>query len=603
MSETVNENKTVELPGIITVRDLAESINSSPIDIIKVLMSNGVMANINQQIDFDTAAIVAAELGYEATLEIIDQVDASKIGEVALWKRLIADEDKKDLVSRPPVVTILGHVDHGKTSLLDAIRSSSVAEGEAGGITQHISAYQITHNDRLITFLDTPGHAAFTAMRARGAQGADVVILVVAADDGVMPQTKEALDHAKAAQVPIIVALNKIDKQNANPERVKKQLADEGLVPDDWDGDTIVVPVSATEGQGLEDLLEAILLVADNTEILANPTGKIFGALIEAERDKTRGVVATILVQNGTLEMGNTLVAGTAYGRIKAMFDYHGKKIQKAGPSSPISVMGFSDVPNAGEFFRVVGSEKEARLIVNERIEKKKDAAATSAGVLTLENIFAKVQSGEARKLRLIVKADVQGSLEPIISSLNGLSATDDVGEIKVNVIHSATGNIGESDIMLATASQAIVMGFNVTADVAAKRVAEQEKISVRHYDVIYRLTEDVEKALKGMLEPEEVETVIGKAEVRAIFKVRKAGNIAGCRVVDGEIRRSAFIRVIRGGDEIIHSGEISSLKHEKDDVREIRSGFECGIGIKDFNDFKEGDILECYEKELVKIE
>lgn len=601
MSEAVEETKPIELPGIITVRDLSEIIELSPIDIIKVLMANGVMANINQQIDFDTAAIVVAEFGFEATLEVIDQVDDLDTTEVALWRRLIANEDEKDLKPRPPVVTILGHVDHGKTSLLDSIRSASIAEGEVGGITQHISAYQVIHNERLITFLDTPGHAAFTAMRARGAQGADVVILVVAADDGVMPQTKEALNHAKAAQVPMIVALNKIDKQNANPELVKKQLSEEGLVPDEWDGDTIVVPVSATEGTGLDDLLEAVLLVAENTEILANPEGQVFGSVIEAERDKARGVVATILVQNGTLSMSDLIVAGTTYGRIKAMFDFHGNKIKDATPSSPVSVMGFNDVPEAGDLFRVVSTEKEARTIINERKEKLK-SAKLSPHSMTLENIFARVQSGETRELRLVVKADVQGSLEPIVSSLEEMTATDEVGNIKVNVIHSATGNIGENDIMLATASQAIVMGFNVTADGAAKRAADKEKVSIRFYDIIYRLTEDVEKALKGMLEPEEVETVIGKAEVRAIFKVRKAGNIAGCRVIDGEIRRNGFMRVIRGGDKVLHTGEISSLKHEKDNVNEIRNGFECGIGVKDFNDFKEGDILECFVKELVAV-
>lgn len=601
MSEAVEETKPIELPGIITVRDLSEIIELSPIDIIKVLMANGVMANINQQIDFDTAAIVVAEFGFEATLEVIDQVDDLDTTEVALWRRLIANEDEKDLKPRPPVVTILGHVDHGKTSLLDSIRSASIAEGEVGGITQHISAYQVIHNERLITFLDTPGHAAFTAMRARGAQGADVVILVVAADDGVMPQTKEALNHAKAAQVPMIVALNKIDKQNANPELVKKQLSEEGLVPDEWDGDTIVVPVSATEGTGLDDLLEAVLLVAENTEILANPEGQVFGSVIEAERDKARGVVATILVQNGTLSMSDLIVAGTTYGRIKAMFDFHGNKIKDATPSSPVSIMGFNDVPEAGDLFRVVSTEKEARTIINERKEKLK-SAKLSPHSMTLENIFARVQSGETRELRLVVKADVQGSLEPIVSSLEEMTATDEVGNIKVNVIHSATGNIGENDIMLATASQAIVMGFNVTADGAAKRAADKEKVSIRFYDIIYRLTEDVEKALKGMLEPEEVETVIGKAEVRAIFKVRKAGNIAGCRVIDGEIRRNGFMRVIRGGDKVLHTGEISSLKHEKDNVNEIRNGFECGIGVKDFNDFKEGDILECFVKELVAV-
>ncbi len=600
MTEEIIE-KQIELPAFMTVRELAETIETSPIDIIKVLMSNGVMANINQQIDYDTAAIVSAELGFEATLEVIDQAEAEDVGEIALWRRLISAEDEKNLKTRPPVVTILGHVDHGKTSLLDAIRSASVQEGEVGGITQHISAYQITHNERMITFLDTPGHAAFTAMRSRGAQGADIVILVIAADDGVMPQTKEALNHARAANVPIIVALNKIDRSNANPERVKQQLAEVGLIPDDWDGDTIVVPVSATEKTGLDDLMEAILLVADNTEILANPEGQVFGTVIEAKRDRARGVVASILVQNGSIKKSDVLVAGTSYGRIKAMFDFNGQAIVSSPPSSPVSVMGFNNVPEAGEFFRVVDSEKAARVIVTEREQKKKEEAATSYKIVTLENMFERVQSGLARELRLIVKADVQGSLEPIISSLNSITANDEAGTIKVQVLLSGTGNISESDVMLAKTSQAIVMGFNVNADTAATGYADREKIDIRFYDIIYRMTEDVEKALKGMLLPEEKEFTIGKAEVRAVFKVRKAGNIAGCRVIDGEIKRNAFIRVTRA-DKVIHDNSISSLKHEKDNVNEVRNGFECGIGVNNFNDFVVGDILECYVKEMVPV-
>ncbi len=519
---TEKQEKTIELPASTTVRDLADMINTSPIDIIKVLMANGVMANINQQIDFDTAAIVAAELGFEATLEVIDQIDSDDVGEIALWRRLIADEEKTDLVTRPPVVTILGHVDHGKTSLLDAIRSTSVQEGEYGGITQHISAYQIEHNGKTISFLDTPGHAAFTAMRSRGAQGADIVILVVAADDGVMPQTKEALNHAKAAQVPMIVALNKIDKQNANPDRVKQQLAEVGLIPDEWDGDTIIVPVSATEKTGLEDLLEAILLVADNTEILANPEGKLIGTVIEAERDKAKGVIATLLVQNGTLEVGDTLIAGLAHGRIRAMFDFRGEAIEKAGPSTPISVMGLNDVPKAGDLVRRVESDKEARVIVGERAERAKNARISQQRPVTLENMFERVQEGQMRELRLIIKADVQGSLEPIVTSLQEMTASDEEGKIRVNILHSATGNISESDIDLAAASQAIVMGFNVQADEPARVTADREGVSIRFYNIIYRITEDVEKALKGMLAPEEVTTVVGKAEVRALFKIPK---------------------------------------------------------------------------------
>ena len=602
MGENVTESKAIELPANTTVRELADMIDSSPIDIIKVLMANGVMANINQLVDFDTAAIVAAEMGFDATLEVIDQVESEDTGEVPLWRRLIANEDEKDLNPRPPVVTILGHVDHGKTTLLDAIRSTRVAAGEAGGITQHISAYQVTHNERLITFLDTPGHAAFTAMRSRGAQGADAVILVVAADDGVMPQTKEALAHARAAKVPIIVALSKIDKPNANVDHVKKQMAEVGLVPDEWDGDTIVVPVSATQQTGLEDLLEAILLVAENTEILANPEGMVIGTVIEAERDKARGVVATILVQNGTIGIGEILVAGTSYGRVRAMFDFLGKNVQEAGPSTPISIMGLNNVPHAGDLVRIVDNEKEARAIVAEREQRQKDTSAVTRSSVTLEKIFERFQEGKARELRLIIKADVQGSLEPIISSLKEISASDEEGQIKVNILHHGTGNIGENDVTLAVASQAIVMGFNVTADEAARKTAKREGVSIRLYDIIYRITEDVEKALKGMLTPEEKENVIGQAEVRAVFKIPKIGEIAGCRVIEGEIRRNAFVRVIRE-DEVLIDGEVSSLKHEKDDVREVRAGFECGIGVKDFGDFEEGDILECYVREIVEME
>ncbi len=601
MAEKQENNKTIELPANTTVRDLADMIDASPIDIIKVLMANGVMANINQQIDFDTAAIVAAELGYEATLEVIDQVETEEVGEVALWRRLIADENKADLIKRPPVVTILGHVDHGKTSLLDAIRSTSVTEDEFGGITQHISAYQIEHNGKTITFLDTPGHAAFTAMRSRGAQGADIVILVVAADDGVMPQTKEALNHAKAAKVPMIVALNKIDKQNANPDRVKQQLAEVGLIPDEWDGDTIVVPVSATEQIGLEDLLEAILLVADTTEILANPKGKLIGTVIEAERDRSKGVIATILVQNGTLEVGDTLVAGLSHGRIRAMFDFRGEAVEAAGPSTPISIMGLNDVPSAGDLVRVVESEKEARVIVAEREERMQDARVSQQRPVTLETMFERFQEGQMRELRLIIKADVQGSLEPIVSSLQEMSASDEEGKIRVNILHAATGNISESDVDLAAASQAIVMGFNVQADEAARVTADREGVSIRFYNIIYRLTEDVENALKGMLAPEEVTKVLGKAEVRALFKIPKIGVVAGCRVLEGEIQRNAQIRVLRNGN-LIYEGDISSLKHEKDDVRQVRSGFECGIGLRGFDSFQEGDVLECFTRELVKV-
>lgn len=594
MGENGN-NKPIELPATITVRELAESIEASPIEVIKTLMANGVMANINQQIDFDTAAIVAGEMGYDATLEAQEASAEDEIGEIPLWRQAIADEAPEDLVSRPPIVTILGHVDHGKTTLLDAIRHTSVVEDEVGGITQHIGAYQVDHNSRSITFLDTPGHAAFTAMRARGAQGADIVVLVVAADDGVMPQTREAVSHAKAAQIPIIVALNKIDKPNADPERVNQQLAEIGLVPDEWDGDTIVVPISAKQKEGLDDLLEAIILVADNIDIRANPKGRVIGTVIEAEIDRSTGVLATLLVQNGTLDVGDIVVVGTAYGRLRAMFDHLGHRVSNAEPSAPIAVMGLNDVPVAGDLFQVVGSDKQARSIAEERKINQKSEAASQKSAITLEELFDQFQAGDVRELRLIAKADVQGSLEPIVSSLNELG----VGEISINILHAETGNIGENDVMLAAASKAIVVGFNVEADSAAKRLAETEGVSIRLYDIIYRLTEDIEMALKGMLEPEIKESVLGHAEVRAIFKISKIGNVAGCYVLDGELHRNAKMRVLRD-QEVQFDGEIGSLKHLQDDVTEIRTGFECGVTLKGFNDFETGDILECYIVEQV---
>ena len=586
MSQT-EQVKTIELPMSITVRELAQAIQASPIDIIKTLMANGVMANINQQIDFDTAAIVAAEMGYEVTLEKPEEKEEEQ-GVIPAWRRIISSEDPKSLVRRPPVVTILGHVDHGKTTLLDAIRHTNVVGGESGGITQHIGAYQIEHNEKVITFMDTPGHAAFTAMRARGAQGADIIVLVVAADDGVMPQTREAIAHAKAAQVPIIVALNKMDRPNADVPRVKQQLAEVDLVPDDWDGDTIVVPISAKQSQGLDDLLEAILLVTENQEIYANPNGEVIGTVIEAKRDKAKGVVATLLVQNGTLQVGDIVLAGKTYGKLRAMFDYRLHKVSKAGPSTPVSVMGLHDVPAAGDLFRIVSNEREARQIVAETEANVKGAIVKP--VMTLEELFQRYEAGEEHELRLIIKADVQGSIEPIVSSLKNL----ETGDLTINILHTGTGNIGDNDVMLAAASRVIVLGFNVQADATAHRLAEAEGVSIRLYDIIYRLTEDIEKALKGMLEPEIKEKIIGKAEVRAVFKISKIGNIAGCFITIGEFHRNARSRVLRG-DKVIYEGELSSLKHHQEDEREVRQGFECGVAIKGFSDYAEGDMIECY--------
>ncbi len=581
----------IELPYSIVIRDLAVKIEKSPIEIIKKLMTNGVMATINQAVDFDTAAIVVAEYGFEAVMEQVEEIEPEEAGEVPLWRQMIAREDAAALKSRPPVLTILGHVDHGKTSLLDVIRSEHVAEGEAGGITQHIGAYQVELKGRLLTFLDTPGHAAFTAMRARGAQGADIVILVVAADDGVMPQTREAIAHAKAARVPIIVALNKIDKANANPEHVKQQLAETGLIPDEWGGNTMIIPVSAKQKLGINDLLEAALLVADNIEIRANPNGSVIGTVIEAEVDKTRGTVTTLLVQNGTLEIGDIVVAGTAHGKLRAMTDYTGKPVRKAGPSTPVAVLGLNEIPSAGDVFQVVTSERDARDIVSERQDTAKARIQTKKA--SLEDLFANFKAGEARELNLILKADVQGSLEPIMSELEKLGK----GEIGIKILYAETGNIGENDVMLASASRAIIIGFNVQADVAARRLAEKEGVSLRLYEIIYRMTEDIEKALKGMLEPAIVERVIGRAQVLAVFTASKLGKVAGCKVTEGELRRNARIRLLRGAD-IIYEGDLASLRHEKEDVKEMRTGFECGVGFKSFTDILVGDQLVCFVME-----
>jgi len=569
-------------------------MESSPIQVIKILMSNGVMANINQLVDYDTAAVVASELGFEATLEVPETKEEKETGEIPLWRQLLASEPPASLVTRPPVVTILGHVDHGKTSLLDALRKTDVAGGEAGGITQHIGAYQVELNGRPITFLDTPGHAAFSAMRARGAQGADIVVLVVAANDGVMPQTREAIAHAKAARVPIVVALNKIDRPDANPDFVKRQLADLGLVPDEWGGNTLVVPVSAKQKLGLEDLLEAILLSADSADITANPNGKTFGTVIEAQVDRAKGVVATLLVQNGTLNQGDIIVAGNAYGRLRAMFDYRGRKLRKAGPSMPVQVMGFSEVPEVGETFQRYATDREARAVVEER-KNAAQAQVAAAPKATLEELFNRVQAGEQKELNLIIKADVQGSLEPIISELTELGK----GEIKINILSAETGNVGENDVLNASASKAIIIGFNVTAETHAMRLAEAEGVSIRLYNIIYRMTEDIEKALSGMLAPTFREVNLGRAEVLAVFKVSKIGNIAGCRVVQGEVRRNGRVRVMRDGKQLF-DGEIASLKHNRDDVREVRQGFECGIGVKGFTDFEVGDSIVCYTLERV---
>ena len=587
----------IEVPDFITVRDLAAEMGVSPIDVIKELMSNGIMANINQQIDFDTASIVAEEMGFEVVAPTIE-VEEGEVEESVGWRKVLAEEEEQDLEPRPPVVTMLGHVDHGKTSLLDVIRQSDVQTGEAGGITQHIGAYQVNKDGQKISFLDTPGHEAFTAMRARGAQATDIAILVIAADDGVMPQTREAIDHARAAQVPIIVALNKIDLETSRPDRVKQQLAEIGLIPDDWDGDTMVIPVSAKEVLGIEDLLEAILLVAEEAEPRANPSASATGTVLEASVEKGRGIMTTLLVQNGTLKLGDTLLAGENYGRIRAMFDFNGKRIKKAEPSTPISVSGLNGIPEAGEQFRVVASEKAARkVIVEEGVEERRQAEVVGSTPVSLEEFFSRMQEGESKTLYLIVKADVQGSLEPIVNSLERLENE----EVDIEILRSSTGNISESDVMLASASDAIILGFNVDIDSIAKAAAISEQVDVRSYQIIYKLFEDVEKALKGMLAPVYQDVVIGRAEVRQVFRIRNAGTVAGCYMRTGEARRNSSAHVVRGSS-LLHTGPVGSLKHLQENVREVKTGFEFGVSIEGWSDYQRDDIIEFFVSERVEV-
>ncbi len=586
----------IELPSSLTVRDLGHALGVSPIEVMKKLIGFGIMANINELIDYDTAAIVAAEMGFETREQKVEEEKAPEAAPVQLpsW-RDVQDERPEDLRPRPPVVTVMGHVDHGKTSLLDAIRNTNVVEGEAGGITQHIGAYQVELQGKKITFLDTPGHEAFTAMRARGAQATDIVVLVVAADDGVQPQTKEAIAHARAARVPIIVALNKIDKPEANPEVVKRQLADLDLLVEEWGGNVICVPVSAKKRLNIEELLENILLVAEVAELKANPFRPATGVVVESRLDKSRGPVATLLVQRGTLRVGDNLVIGEIPGRVRAMFDDKGRPVSEATPSTPVMVLGLSDVPKAGDLFEVVEDERTAKAIAAERAQQRQQAAAARPARVTLEEVFARMQEGKAKELNIILKADVQGSLEPIESSLQKLGTED----LKVKILHSAIGNIGESDVMLASASSAIVIGFNVSVDAAARALAEQEGVDIRLYNVIYQLVEDVEKALTGMLEPTYREVVTGHAEVRAVFSISKRGKVAGCYMTDGQVTRASSVRVIRNG-QVLFEGRIASLKRFTEDVKEVNAGFEFGIGLEKYEDFQVGDVLEFYKQERV---
>lgn len=589
------EDKVVQVPPVVTVRELAALMEVSPIDVIKQLINNGIMANINQQIDLDTAAIVGSEMGFEIVPAIQEQVEVPKPEDVMpLRERFIADEDPRSLKPRPPVVTVLGHVDHGKTTLLDAIRETKVVEGEAGGITQHIGAYQVDVAGRRITFLDTPGHEAFTAMRARGAQVTDLVILVVAADDGVMPQTREAIDHARAAKVPLMIALNKIDKANANPDRVKQELADQDLLVEDWGGDVICVPLSAKQRQGIDDLLENILLVTEVAELKANPDRAAQGTVIESKMDERRGALVTLLVQNGTISVGDIVVISEKYGKVRAMFNDRGERVEQAGPATPVAILGFPQVPTSGDSFEVVESERVAREMVSQRTGARVDAGQQQRRTVTLEDIFQRMQSGEVKELNIVLKADVQGSIDPIVKSLEDLGDED----LKVRILRKGTGNISESDVMLAIASSAILVGFQVEIDSAAQRLAEADGVSVRIYDIIYRLIDDIDKALKGLLEPTYQDVVVGHAEVRAVFKIPRRGRIAGSYVLDGQVKRNALARIRRNGNEI-YAGKIASLRRFTEDVREVDAGYECGISLEGFEDFQEGDIIEFYTKEL----
>ena len=579
------ENTILEIGETITVKELADMLKKPYSDVIKNLMFLGVMAAVNQEIDYDTAAKICDK--YEILCEKKEETSE-------LESLNIEEEAEENLEKRPPIITVMGHVDHGKTSLLDAIRKAKVTDSEAGGITQHIGAYTVEVNGEKITFLDTPGHEAFTAMRARGAQITDVVILVVAADDGIMPQTKEAISHCKAANVPMVVAINKIDRPNANIDRVKQELTEYGLVSEDWGGDTICVPVSAKKGENIGQLLEMVLLTAEMLELKANPNRKAKGTVIEAKLDKGRGAVASLLVQSGTLRVGDSILVGTTYGRIRAMFDDEGKKIKSAGPSIPVEILGLSEVPAAGDRFNEVKDEKTARSMAEARKDKIKQENFHNR--VSLEDLYNQIKEGTVKELDVIVKADVQGSVEAIRQSLEKLS-TDDV---KVRVIHGGVGAITETDTTLATASNAIIIGFNVRPDSNATAAAERDGVDIKTYRVIYDAIDDVKSAMIGMLEPEYKEVILGKAEVRETYKISNVGTIAGCYVLDGKVKRNCDVRIIRDGIVILE-GKLGSLKRFKDDVKEAAAGYECGLSIEKFNDLKEGDIIESFEMEAIK--
>ena len=579
---------TVKIPEEITVGELASRMKKTAGEVIKCLMKNGVMAGINQTIDFDTAEFVAVEMGCKVEKEVT----------VTIEERIIDDhiDSAEELQTRAPVVVVMGHVDHGKTSTLDAIRKTNVTSGEAGGITQHIGAYTVDINGNMITFLDTPGHAAFTSMRARGAKSTDIAILVVAADDGIMPQTIESINHAKAADVPIIVAINKMDKPTANPDKIKEQLTKYDLIPEEWGGDTVICPISAKTGQGLEELLEMVILTAEVQELKANPNRRAKGTVIEARLDKTRGPIATLLVQNGTLNQGDIVIAGTAVGRVRVMTNDKGRTVKSAGPSVPVEITGLAETPVPGDEFNAVIDERMARELVEQRKQAAKDAAANAMTKVTLDNLFAKMQEGEMKELPLIVKADVQGSAEALKASLEKISNE----EVRVKVIHTGVGAINESDILLASTAGAIIVGFNVRPDAAAQASGQRSGVDMRFYRVIYDAIDEIESAMKGMLDPKFEEVIIGHAEVRMTYKVSAVGTIAGCMVKDGKVSRDAQVRVLRD-NVVIHQGEVGSLQRFKDAAKEVTAGYECGMSILKFNDIKEGDVFECFQMQEIK--
>jgi translation initiation factor IF-2 len=587
------------IPQAVVVKDLADLLNVSAVDIIKELMKNGVMATINQVIDFDTAAVVATDFGFIAEEEraAAEAAHADADAEVVTFSMRVEEEDDGSLETRPPVVTVLGHVDHGKTTLLDGIRKANVVDGEAGGITQHIGAYQATASDgRLVTFIDTPGHEAFTEMRARGAQVTDVAVIVVAADDGVMPQTREAIDHARAAGVPIVVALNKTDVENANPDRAKQQLMEMQLVPEEYGGDLVVVPVSALKQEGIDELLESVLLVSDLDEPKANPDREAVGVVLEAETDRNRGVVATVLVQTGTLKQGDAVIAGMAYGRIKSMENQGGERIKTAGPSTPVAALGLSEVPPAGERLTVMPNEKAARREAEQR-RRALEAVGEERVGLTLDTLFGEIHKGTVKDFNILLKTDVQGSVEPLVRALEDLTIDD---EVNVKVIHAAAGSINESDVNLAVASQGVIIGFNTRPEAGAKRLATSEHIEIREYKVIYDIIEDVEQAVQGLLEPVYEEREDGRIEVRAVFRLSRRNAIAGAYVTDGLVNRDSLIRVMRNGEQQ-HESKITSLKRFENDVADVATGFECGIMIDGFVAFEEGDELVAYHMERTR--